>query len=338
MDILLISPTSHGIGGISQHIQGLSAFLEKEGNHVKIISSENTFTIPIKGIMNPSFMVSSFLKSFAKRWDIVHAHNLPSALAMRNASGKRILTVHGIYSEQVKLLHKKSVSKIADVYQNKALNWADAITAVSKEAADYYQKMGYGVHHIPNAIDVSSLGTKTDRRFDKQVVYVGRLSFEKGIDTLVQIATKLDEDVHLLVIGTGPEVEKIKKIRQKNVHYLGYLPKEDTIALIRGSDVLIQPSIVEGISSTILEAMACKTLVVATNIGGNGEILSNYKTGILVDPNDAVSQISDTISEFYSDKNKFSDIVESSFEEVKRRYDWSVVGEQYLKLYHKLLS
>ena len=56
MNVLIISPTQLGIGGISQHIQGLKNFLEKHEHKVEIISSENTFTIPIKGLKNPSFM------------------------------------------------------------------------------------------------------------------------------------------------------------------------------------------------------------------------------------------------------------------------------------------
>ncbi len=102
MKILLISPTQSGIGGIAQHIQGLTKFLENKGHYVEIISSENTFTIPIKGLKNPSFMISSYLKSkFKKNFDIVHAHNIPSALAMKNSSGKKILTLHGIFSKQI---------------------------------------------------------------------------------------------------------------------------------------------------------------------------------------------------------------------------------------------
>ena len=109
MKILLISPTQTGIGGIAQHVQGLKNFLENEGNNIQIISSENTFTIPIKGLKNPSFMISSSLKAkFKKNNDIVHAHNIPSAKAMRNASGKKILTIHGIFSQQVEKLHNKT--------------------------------------------------------------------------------------------------------------------------------------------------------------------------------------------------------------------------------------
>ena len=98
MKILIISPTQKGIGGIAQHVQGLTNFLKKKGHDVDIISSENTLTIPVKGLKNPSFMISSFFKSkFKKDNDIVHAHNIPAALAMKNATGKKILTLYGIF-------------------------------------------------------------------------------------------------------------------------------------------------------------------------------------------------------------------------------------------------
>ena len=92
MKILLISPTQSGIGGIAQHVQGLTKFLQNKGHELEIISSENTFTIPIKGLKNPSFMISSFFKSkFKKNFDIVHAQNPISAVAMKNVNGKKIL-------------------------------------------------------------------------------------------------------------------------------------------------------------------------------------------------------------------------------------------------------
>ena len=137
MKILIISPTQSGIGGIAQHVQGLNTFLKNKGNDVEIISSENTFTIPIKGLKNPSFMIFSSLKAkFKKNNDIVHAHNIPSAKAMKNASGKKILTIHGIYSQQIEHLHNKTISKIATNYEKEALEWADVITVVSKDAFD----------------------------------------------------------------------------------------------------------------------------------------------------------------------------------------------------------
>ena len=109
MKILLISPTLNGIGGVAQHVRDLIKFLKNNGHDVDVISSENTFTIPIKKLKNPSFLVSSFLKTkFSKNYDIVHSQHPIGALAMKNVTGKKILTIHGIYSEQIRMLHGKS--------------------------------------------------------------------------------------------------------------------------------------------------------------------------------------------------------------------------------------
>ena len=338
MQVLIISPTQRGIGGIAQHVQGLSEFLKKNGHKVDILSSENTFTIPIKGLKNPSFMVSAFLKTkFKKGNDIVHAHNIPSALPMKNASGKKVLTLHGIYSEQVDMLHGKTTGKLSGSYEKDALNWADAITVISKEAYDYYTKLGFKVQHIPNAIDISSLPPQTERKYEKQVIFAGRLSREKGILNLLDVAEKLPQDIHLLILGSGPEEDKVREFTKSksNIHFLGYQPKERAIPLIRGSDVLVQPSLIEGISSTLLEAMACKTSIIATKIGGNKEVLEHNKSGILVDPdsNQMLSEILDLVS----NKQKAENLKKEAFIRV-HEYDWSHVGILYLSIYESLLQ
>ena len=339
MKILLISPTQSGIGGIAQHVQGLTKFLKKNGHEVEIMSSENTFTIPVKGLKNPSFMVSSFLKSkFKKSFDIVHAHNIPSALAMKNSSGKKIITIHGIFSEQIEQLHGNTTRSISEKYEKDALAWADAITVISKEAIEHYSNLGFDVIQIPNGIDLSLFEQKEDKRFKKQVIFAGRLSKEKGIDTLIEICKKLPSKIHLLIIGEGPEINNIKKIESEydNIHYLGTQNHEQTISLIKGSDVLVQPSLSEGISSTILEAMACKTPIIASNVGGNMELLEDQKSGILVDPTD-YEKYCVKIIELVSNSELRNSIAKSAFNTVKK-YDWEIVGNQYLELYNSVLQ
>lgn len=338
MNVLIISPTQSGIGGISQHIQGLKNFLEKHDHKVEIISSENTFTIPIKGLKNPSFMISSFFKSkFKKNQHIVHAHNIPAALAMKNTSGKKILSLHGIFSQQINQLHGKQTGNISTKYEKNALDWADAITVVSKEAYDYYTNLGYNVFQIPNAINFSSLTSKIDRRYEKQIIFVGRLSREKGIDNLISISKKLPNDVHLVILGTGPEEHKIIDLvkNHKNIHFFGYQKKEETISLIRGSDILIQPSLNEGISSTILEAMACKTIVVTTNVGGNKELIISEETGFLLSINSDL--FIEKINYIFTHQDMSEKIINNAFR-FAQQYDWNEVGKKYLKLYEKLLD
>lgn len=339
MKILLISPTQYGIGGIAQHVQGLTKFLKKNGHHVEIISSENTFTIPIKGLKNPSFMISSLIKSkFKKDQDIVHAHNIPSALAMKNTVGKKVLSLHGVFSQQIDQLHGKTTGDISEKYENNALKWADAITVVSKEAFDHYTNLGYTVFQVPNAIDVSYLEINADRRYPKQVIFAGRLSREKGTDSLMSIAQKLSNDIHLIILGAGPEEQKIKDLTKthKNIHFLGYQNKKETISLICGSDVLIQPSLQEGISSTLLEAMACKTAIIATNVGGNNELIQNNVNGIVLEPND-VDSFTQQISYLLNNEQFRQSLVEHAFKTVEK-YDWNQIGNLYLNVYESILN
>ena len=339
MEILLISPTQSGIGGIAQHVQGLSNYLKDKGHNVEIMSSENTFTIPIKGLKNPSFMISSYLKSkFKKKFDIVHAHNIPSALAMKNISGKKILTLHGIFSEQIDQLHGTTSGNVSEKYEKNAISWADLTTVISKEAFDYYSKKGFQTIKIPNAINIEKLNKYEDRRYPKQIIFAGRLSKEKGTETLLKICNDLDEELDLLIIGDGPEKDKFTNIqlKKKNIHFLGIQSHEKTISLIKGSDILVQPSLSEGISTTLLEAMACKTCIITSNVGGNLELIKNQENGILIEPLDH-KLFNKTINHIMQDKLLRKKYSESAFDKIKE-YDWINIGEKYLELYQSVLS
>ena len=338
MRILLISPTISGIGGIAQHVQGLKNFLEKKGNYVEIISSENTFTIPIKKLKNPSFMISSLFKSkFKKNFDIIHAQNPISALAMKNISGKKILSLQGNYSKQILLLHGQTAGSISKKLEKNALKWADEITVPSKEMYQEYVKNDYKVSYVPNAIDISSFSHDEDRRYQKQLIYAGRLSEEKGILDLLNFLKILSKDIHLIVLGSGPEESKVKVMAKihPNLHFLGYQSKENTIKLIRGSDILIQPSLMEGgTSSTILEAMACKTPIITTSVDGNKDTIIHMKTGYVVASNNP-PEIDNAVNYLFNNPEKLKIIINNAYDLVSN-YDWEHVGQKYLDVYNSI--
>ncbi len=340
MKILIGSPTSTGIGGIARHVQGLTNYLKSQEHTVEIISSENTFTIPIKKLKNPSFMLSAFIKStFKKNFDIVHAQGPPAAFALKNAKGRKVLSLHGIHHKQIKLLHGGSAGNLAEKYEKFALNWADAITVSSQEMLDYYTSKGYTVSLIPNAINIDELPKEEDRRFDKQIIFAARLSEEKGIHEVINTCEQLPEDIHLIILGDGPEKNKVESISKtkKNIHYLGAKNRDETIPLIRGSDILIQPSQMEGgISYTLMEAMACNTPIICTNVGGGKDTLVHLKNAFLIQPKNH-DELSKAIITLISNEKQRKILTESAFISIKN-FDWNSIGNSYLKLYKNLIN
>jgi len=107
------------------------------------------------------------------------------------------------------------------------------------------------------------------------------------------------------------------------------------LSLIRGSDLLIQPSLEEGMSSTLLEAMACGTCILGSNIEGISEIVENNKNGLLVEPNNR-EELLNKILDLLPKKEKRLRMSNEGLEIVKK-YDWKRVGKLYLNFYESLL-
>ncbi len=340
MKILIISPTRSGIGGIARVVQNQIKFLRKMGHDVDIISSENTLTIPIKGLKNPSFMISSFIKTkFKKNYDIVHAHNPASALAMKNISGKKVISLWGVFENQIKLLHGSTLGKLSGKFERNILKHADAITVASKDIQKHYSQLGYSSHYIPNGIDLESLPKQEERLYENQIIFVGRLSKEKGILDLLKISEKLPKEIHLIIIGSGPEENKIRKISEKhtNIHYLDYQPNERAVRLIRGSDILIQPSLIEGgMNTTLLEAMACKTPIITTSLKVYEDDIRHLDTAYCVKPNSS-DDLLQALTKLISEKQTRLELSENAYQ-IALNHSWDEIGKQYVTLYEKLLK
>ena len=312
MKILFISPTFSGVGGIGAHAFRLSQKLSEEGYDVELMDVPH---IPIKNLKNPSFSVFGTLKALSnsKTYDVVHAWNVPSAFIMKHIKAKKkILSVHGIYSQQVKMLHSKLTGSIIGSKESEVLDWADVLTTDSKSVQlEYKKKLGKDFEYIPAPLDPKRFTNIPDvKKNQKQVVYLGRDSFEKGIDVLEKIESNIDG----------------------SVKYCTSLEWHKAMEVLKSSQVLVLPSRIESVPQSILEAFYLKIPVIATNVGGVHELVSNNKTGLLVTPNNS-KELLEKINYLLNDIDLCNRLANNAHEFVMKNFSWEVLLPKYLKLY-----
>jgi len=315
MKFLFISPRfSGGIGG---HAAMLAEQLTKNGHHVKKMETTH---IPIKNIKNPSFAVLSSLKSIVDResYDIVHGFNIPSAYAMKYANGKKkVLSVHGVFSDQVDTLHSKSVSSIAKNAQSQVLQWPDKLTTDSKATQKLYkEKFDIKFEYLPSPLDTAmfkKIGSV--EKIENQIAYVGRDSHEKGIDILKTAESKING----------------------NVVYCTDRSWEEAMSIIKSSSIVVVPSRMESLPTTVKEAFYLNVPVIGTNVGGIPELIKNNETGIIVPPENP-SKLAQAINELLSDREKSAKLATNGNTFVKNNMTWDVILPKYIQFYENLLN
>jgi glycosyltransferase involved in cell wall biosynthesis len=315
MKFLFISPRfSGGIGG---HAAMLAEQLTKNGHQVKKMETTH---IPIKNMKNPSFAVLSSLKSIVDResYDIVHGFNIPSAYAMKYAKAKKkVLSVHGVFSDQVDTLHSKSVSTIAKNAQSQVLQWPDKLTTDSKATQKLYkEKFDIEFEYLPSPLDTTmfkKIGTV--KKIENQIAYVGRDSHEKGIDILKDAESEING----------------------NVVYCTDRSWEEAMQIIKSSSIVVIPSRMESLPTTVKEAFYLNVPVIGTNVGGIPELIKNNETGILVPPENP-SEIAQAINELLSDREKSEKLATNGNTFVKNNMTWDVILPKYIKFYEDLLK
>ena len=315
MNILFISPVfSGGIGG---HAAMLADKLSDYGYKVKKMQVPH---IPIKNLKNPSFALFSSLKSLTNResFDIVHGFNIPSAYGMKYAKGKKkVLSVHGVFSEQVDSLHSKSVSSVAKIAESQVLKWPDKLTTDSRATQKLYkEKFDLNFEYLPSPLDIQKFSSISDvPKIENQIAYVGRDSYEKGIDILKQAESKIDG----------------------NVVYCTDRSWDDAMKIIKSSQVIVVPSRMESLPTTVKEAFYLNVPVVATNVGGIPELIKDNETGILV-PSENPDKLANAVNELLSDKQKAKRLANNGNKFIKNHMTWDIILPKYIQFYEDLLA
>jgi len=314
MKLLFISPRfSGGIGG---HAAMLADKLTEYGFEVKKMMIPH---IPIKNLKNPSFALLSSLKGIVDRefFDIVHGFNIPSAYGMKYAKGKKkVLSVHGVFSEQVKSLHSKSITSVAKIAESQVLKWPDKLTTDSKYTQKLYkEKLDIDFDYLPSPLDIQEFNKiENVKKIENQVAYVGRDSHEKGIDILKKAESQING----------------------NVVYCVDRSWEDAMRIIKSSSAVVVPSRMESLPTTIKEAFYLNVPVVATNVGGIPELVIDNETGLLV-PSENPEKLADAVNELLSDTEKAKKLARNGNDFIKKNMTWDVILPKYIQFYKNLL-
>jgi glycosyltransferase involved in cell wall biosynthesis len=221
-----------------------------------------------------------------------------------------------------------------------------AIVTVSQALADSLGELGIVatvLEVLPNGVDLDKFRPQ-DRDAcraefglsGKVVVSVGHLVPEKGHQIAIEAIVTLP-DVELLIVGEGPERASLERQAHKlgverRVRFLGLVPHRDMAKIYNLADALVLPSLREGMPNVILESIACGTRVVATDVGGIGEVIVSPVAGRLMRERTAAA-LSEALAAVLSEEVPVARI--RAFAE---RFGWSAVIDRQLALYRRVLD
>lgn len=200
---------------------------------------------------------------------------------------------------------------------------------------------------IPNGVDIDKYSPgfseiKNQYQAKRLFVYLGRIAPEKNIESLLKAwkASDLGNDCKLLIVGDGLLKSTLQPSYgiEQGIHWLGFIADEDTrIQILRGADAFILPSLVEGLSLSLLEAMACGTACLATDAGADGEVLESG-AGVILSTQGVTTQLK-TLLPLFRDHPEITELLgRKARERVLERYTFTENINRLEKLYTDILS
>jgi len=294
----------------------------------------------------------------AIRPTIVHSRNwggIEGPLAARLAGVPVIL--HSEHGYQLDM--KGGLPLRQRVLRHVSYRCADAVFTVSRELRDFHAAQAWwrvnaiGVVH--NGVDGNRFrpSFEVSTRIRQElgisceapvVGFVGRLVALKDVKTLLLglegLISKIPQ-VHAIIVGSGPELVPLREyvagsaMLRDRVCFTG--PREDVADLLKAMDIFVLPSLMEGMSNTILEAMATGLPVIATNVGGNPEILTDSVCGYLFQPGD-VAELRNKLATLLLNREHRKGFGQEARRRALTKFSLEAMLLHYHQLYHDLAT
>lgn len=229
----------------------------------------------------------------------------------------------------------------------RAAERASALATVSESLRQVLTGLGVPeskIRVLPNGVDVDVFRPVRDRkdqvvgeRIDKiRLLSVGNLVELKGHDLVIRSLLHLPETFHLSIVGDGPMRSQLRRLSKEigvesRVHFLGRLSRGDLIKEYNAADLLVLASSREGMANVLLESIACGTPVVATDVGGNKEVV-NENVGELVsrrDPDNLATSIQRQISR---------QLVRANIRRYAESFSWGATTSGQLEMFKSVLK
>lgn len=262
------------------------------------------------------------LRRAARDADLVHAHWLLTALVARFGGKPFVVTLHG--SIRYRLLSDVELSRRRPWLVRALLRPAAAVICVSETLAVAVREAGIDAVVIPNGIRIPDEVAAPAE--PPEVLYVGRLSPEKNVDTLVDAVG----DLNLVAAGDGP-------LRELIPHALGAVPHAEVERLLERAAVVVAPCEREGFGVAAAEAMAFGRPVVAAAGGALLELVSDGETGLLVPPRDAPA-LRTAVERLLADPELRERLGRTARARARERFAWDGVIERTLEVYARAVD
>lgn len=311
--------------------------------------------------------------------DVVHCHtwytNMAGFLAKKLWGVPLIVTIHSLEP-----LRPWKVEQLGAAYhlsswiEKTGIEDADAIIAVSKETREdvlkFFSVAPEKIHVIHNGIDLAEYratpsvdalmkrGIDPDRPF---VLFVGRITRQKGIIHLVNAIPYIDPSLQVVLCAGAPDTPEIGREMTERVNEVSaerpgviwvqeMLPRADVIQFYSHAAVFCCPSVYEPFGIINLEAMACETAVVASAVGGIPEVVVPDETGLLVplrlkdgtfdpvDPDQFSKDLAAAINAVALDPEKRERFGRNGRKRVEDHFSWTAIAQKTLDLYRSLLK
>jgi glycosyltransferase involved in cell wall biosynthesis len=361
------------LGGIGPYVYNLSKKLQERGHRIfiitrgsygkrsiEIVDGIEVFRVPFFPIYPfhvwlHGIFVNRLFRSLEHRLNLVHLHSpitppiktsLPTITTVHTPMkvDARYHEVDDFYS----IAERVQSSVIYPPLESKLFSDSKLVTAVSLSVAMELKEYGLDPNEIAvvrNGVDEKTFAPAEHRNRERYVLYTGVLRARKGLFDLIECARyvcKVDQTVKFVICGAGPFLGKAKKAAQKlgvekRVIFLGYVKRSKLIQTYQNATVHVVPSHYEGLPNVLLEAMSCGLPVVATNISGNKEVITDGVNGFLVPPK-SPKDMSEALLGLLEDDELRVRIGKAARATIKQNYTWNKVADKIIECYENVLQ